>query len=128
MLPLSPVAPAISFDQFQSPSGNIFCGIGSQAGGAFAECEVDDHSWASPPRPPNCDAGFGDRIGLHQGRPPGFGCHSDTLYGTGLPVLDYGQSRSAGPITCLSQSSGVTCTDNSSGHFFTVSKESYELG
>jgi hypothetical protein len=35
---------------------------------------------------------------------------------------------SIGAITCDSEPSGVTCTNSSTGHFFRVSRESYELG
>ncbi len=46
----------------------------------------------------------------------------------GLKTLDYGQTYSQGAITCDSEVSGVTCTDTSTGHFFRVSRETYELG
>jgi hypothetical protein len=46
----------------------------------------------------------------------------------GLPTLDYGQTHRVGSITCASEPSGVTCTDTSTGHFFRVSRESYQLG
>ena len=39
-----------------------------------------------------------------------------------------GQTKSVGLMTCASEPSGVTCTDTSSGHFFRVSRDSYELG
>jgi hypothetical protein len=45
-----------------------------------------------------------------------------------MPTLDYGQMRSVGAITCASEPSGVKCTDSSTGHFFRLSRESYELG
>jgi hypothetical protein len=42
--------------------------------------------------------------------------------------LDYGQTYSRGAMTCESEPSGVTCTDTVTGHFFRISRESYELG
>jgi hypothetical protein len=44
------------------------------------------------------------------------------------PVLDYGQTHSIGTITCDTEPAGVTCIDSSTGHFFRVSRESYQLG
>jgi hypothetical protein len=44
------------------------------------------------------------------------------------PTLEFGHTQSAGPITCDSEPTGMTCTDTSSGHFFRVSRESDELG
>ena len=127
---LSPgTAHAFSFYQFQSPSGNVFCGVGTlDNGNAFAQCEIVDRSWSPPPRPTACEGEWGDRIGLNQGRPATFECHGDTLRGDGLPTLDYGRSYFEGPVTCSSEESGVTCSDISTGHYFTISRESYGLG
>jgi hypothetical protein len=44
------------------------------------------------------------------------------------PTLDYGQTRSLGAITCDSEPSGMTCTDAGSGHFFRLSRDSYQVG
>jgi hypothetical protein len=43
-------------------------------------------------------------------------------------TLAYGGSISHGPITCYSEITGMTCRNNDNGHFFKVSRESYELG
>jgi len=45
-----------------------------------------------------------------------------------VPILDYGQTRSVGTLSCDSEPSGVTCTDSSTGHFFRVSSDSLQLG
>lgn len=120
-------AHAFSFYQFQSPSGNIFCGVGTLDNGkAFAECDILDRLWSPPPVP--CVEGRGDRISLDQGRPAVFECRSDTLFGENLPTLDYGKSYSDGPITCSSEQSGITCKDTGTGHYFTISREAYTLG
>jgi hypothetical protein len=42
--------------------------------------------------------------------------------------VNYDQPLSAGVITCSSEQAAVKCTDASTGHFFRVSRESYELG
>jgi len=68
---------------------------------------------------------------LAQGNPPCVGPHTIqiVLSGQYAPApLDEGQKRSIGTITCESERSGVTCTDASTGHFFRVSSESYDLG
>jgi hypothetical protein len=116
-----------AFYQFQSPSGNIDCGVGTLNGASFAGCEIRDHTWVAPPRPAVCEGGWGDRIELDPGSVPALVCHTDTLRGSGLPTLGYGDSRSAGPITCTSQPSGITCTDAGTGHSFRIARDSYEL-
>jgi hypothetical protein len=45
-----------------------------------------------------------------------------------LAVLGYGQTRSLGSITCDSEPADMTCTDSSTGHFFRVSQQSFQIG
>jgi hypothetical protein len=80
---------------------------------------------------PNCGSASGDwEFDLDQGNPPGRGysCAAGSLVDPGVQTLDYGQTRSVGTITCDSETSGMTCTDTSTGHFLRVSRESYQLG
>lgn len=110
---------------FQSPSGNIYCLL--DAGGVA--CDVHDYTYQPPP-PPECGKHlpWGNRFSLTPGQPAAIECHGDTLRLPGEQTLDYGQTISAGTITCASEPSGVRCTDRGSGHFFRVSRDSYELG
>jgi hypothetical protein len=132
-VPLAPTtyADPSAVQQFQSPSGNIGCFIESDDGHgrARASCDIADRTWASPPRPPNCMGPY-DRLNLREGTPARLGCHGDTALGTPmdpLPVLDYGETITAGPLTCESEPLGMTCTDSSTGHYFRLARDSYEL-
>jgi hypothetical protein len=127
-LPLAGIAHADVPNWFESPSGNIVCSIsGASAGKASAGCEIRNHTWAIP-SPPGWYLGGGcDRFVLDQGSAPVTHCHTDTSFVPGPPVLDYGQTDSIGAITCNSEPTGITCTDTSTGHFFRVSRESYQL-
>lgn len=109
---------------FQSPSANIYCVLDS---GGVA-CDISDFTYQVPPGPP-CAQHFpwGNRFSLTPGKPAAMECHGDTLRVPGEPTLDYGQTISAGTITCDSEPAGMKCTD-SSGHYFSVSKDSYTLG
>ena len=51
---------------------------------------------------------------------------SATISGYAVSAPSY--TLLGGKITCDSEPSGVTCTDTSTGHFFRVSGESYQLG
>jgi hypothetical protein len=118
---------ADSYDAFQSPSGNIVCGIGSSTTTASpcakSAATAGLHRRVHHP----CEAGWGDRIEMDQGSPPALSCHTDTLRGTTEPPLAYGSTRAAGEMSCDSELSGITCTDASTGHFFRISRDSYEL-
>jgi hypothetical protein len=111
---------------FRSPSGNINCTLSTPGGDIAARCEVVEHSWVAPPRSPDCHLDWGDRVYLTQGSVAGFGC-----YGQEFPAaeqtLGYGQALSLGSITCNSEYAGMTCADTSTGHYFRVSREGYEL-
>jgi hypothetical protein len=88
---------------------------------------VVEHTWGAQPREPECHLNWGDRFELTQGNNAAFDC-----YGQEFPAvqetLAYGQARSFGSITCESEYTGMTCTDTSTGHYFRVSRDSYELG
>ncbi|MFY9920658.1 MAG: hypothetical protein WAL26_20030 [Mycobacterium sp.] len=119
---------------FVTPSGNIACSIYADSSGV--NCEVREHTWVVPasttgPYGRACDFNFGGlEFYVSQAKPAKLGCYEGaSKFGApGLKTLDYGQTYSHGAITCNSELSGVTCTDTSTGHFFRVSRENYELG
>ena len=129
------------YDNFLSPSGNINCSIMLEppfaangvnySGNNDVQCEVVDHTW-QPPQP--CPAGGAvDVVGVGMRAdataPPVVGCEK---YPNQLPLpwptLNYGQTRSLGVISCDSEASGIMCTNANNGHFFRVSRESYDVG
>jgi uncharacterized protein DUF6636 len=119
--------------EFQSPSGDVVCEMTTGSDGAGGVlCDVD--SLSRPPYPPDCPQGWGYRFGLDQGSAPISHCQQDTIIPGSIPrnraldTLAYGQTRAVGTLTRDSETSGVTCTDSGTGHFFRVSHESYQLG
>ena len=125
-------AHAVDNIEFQSPSGNITCVMLFFGGKNTANCQIHDFSYQISqdcPASMGADWHQGDNWHLDEGNPnpPYTSCHNgvNTLNPT---TLDYGQTRSLGALICTSEPSGVRCTDNSTGHFFTLSRESYQLG
>jgi hypothetical protein len=118
---------AETYYQFQSPSGNVGCAMGSLGNKAFASCEVTDRTWEAPPRPDRCEGAWGDRITLYQGTPPNLVCSSDSLRSSDFPTLRYGNAWPVNPISCVSEPTGIACTDAVTGHYFRMSRDSYEL-
>jgi hypothetical protein len=120
--------PAAAQAAFQSPSTNIKCSLSEGFDGdVTATCELAQHYWVAPPISPDCHLNWGSRIRLEQSGQARFDC-----YGQAMPMPDqtlaYGGSISRGPITCYSEITGMTCRNSDNGHFFRVSRESYELG
>ena len=123
-----PNVPSATSYQFQSPGGSIACTMGpSTSGGNTVACDIGDYTYTPPPKPADCHLGWGDRFSMQQGNAAMMNCHGDTLRVPGLQTLDYGQTRSVGPINCDSEPAAMTCTDNSTGHFFRVSSSSFQL-
>jgi hypothetical protein len=128
-----------SMYQFLSPSGNIGCHMdGRDDGTAYAWCRLQDQTWVEP-QSGDCAVGnVPGSIGkpapylqLSQGNPPCLGFVMSQLFFSGPdapPTLEYGQTHTVGTITCGSEPSGVMCTDSSTGQFFRVSRDSYQLG
>ncbi|MDP7701340.1 DUF6636 domain-containing protein [Mycobacterium sp. TY815] len=110
---------------FRTPSGNIVCTLDSSG----AACDINEYTYTPPP-PPECaqHIAWGNRFVLDVGKPAAIHCHGDTLGVPGEPTLNYGQTASAGTISCVSQEAGVKCSDSSSGHYFQVSRDSFKLG
>jgi hypothetical protein len=120
-------------EQFQSPSGDISCNLvyyppvpDHLVGKNFVQCDIANHSWVPPQPPPQGRADATSTFLLMRGQVPIVAYSPGTL--AAPDPMDYGQARSAGAITCSSEESAMKCTDVSTGHFFRVSQESYELG
>ena len=110
---------------FQSPSGNIACSMDPTG----VACDISDYTYQPLP-PPECarHVKWGNRFSLESGKPGTMVCHGDTLRVPNETTLNYGQTISAGKLSCKSDESGMKCTDSGSGHYFRVSKESFDLG
>jgi hypothetical protein len=112
---------------FRSPSGNIRCHPFQIDGVNSVRCEAVEHTWVAPSRSPDCQLDFGDRLELEEGSVGMFSC-----YGQPLPdpkeTLEYGRVTEFGSISCTSESVGIMCLDNDTGHYFNLSRESYQIG
>ncbi|WP_458317962.1 hypothetical protein [Mycolicibacterium brisbanense] len=132
------VAAADTRVHLQTPSGNIRCvlDISPATDVPVALCQISDHTYvAGPSRDETtgaaCPSGNAGRdFRLDAGHPAFLRCTYAALDGgAGVwETADDGQSTSLGPITCVSEVARMTCTDTDSGHFFRVSRESYQLG
>jgi hypothetical protein len=119
----STAANAIHVATFKSPTGNIGCMIIADT----ARCDLKTKSWTPPPRPSSCPniVDFGQGAIVADGRPGHLVCAGDTTLDPGAKILPYGTDTSVGAFTCQSRFNGMTCRNDSSGHGFFVSIQSY---
>jgi hypothetical protein len=120
-------------EQFQSPSGDISCNLVNYPptdklgfGKNFVQCDIVNQSWVPPRPPPGGRPDATSTVVLMRGQLPIVGYSPGTLAAS--DPVNYDQPLSAGAIACSPEQSAVKCTDTSTGHFFRVSHESYELG
>ena len=112
---------------FQSPTGNIQCGLYVGSDGSGVRCDLSQMTGQSySHRPAGCEYDWGSSFAVDGVGKGYLACVSDAVGdGSGL-VIGYGEQISLGGITCSSQKSGMTCV-NPSGHGFTVAKAKQRL-
>lgn len=119
----APTAANAAFQAFSSPSGNIGCYIS----GGYARCDIRDRDWTPPPRPADCNrhTSYGQGLFVRTHGQPDVVCAGDTALTVENP-LAYGSSVTVEGITCLSQESGMRCT-NTDGRGFDMSRQGYRF-
>jgi uncharacterized protein DUF6636 len=122
--------PAPKYGAFKTPSANIVCGWsigGAPPSDASIECGIKS-GLKPPPKRVLCTAGDPNdkRVSLTAtGRAVPVTCAGDPgpfLVEAKAKVLAYGQTWSAGGISCTSATTGLTCK-NRVGHGFFLSRE-----
>lgn len=116
---------------FVSPTGNIFCNIGSAAGPPFG-CELKTGR-IPPPTPDYCATKGGapdvGRVEFKETGGPQAVCNTDSIVQQDVPVLQYGSVGGvAGSVyRCLSESIGMTCIDSSAQQGFFIARTSFRI-
>lgn len=95
----------------------------------IARCDIVQRSWSPPPRPAGCPdiVDFGQGIEVAASGPARFVCAGDTSRDPTAPALAYGTRSLYGAFSCVSRTSGITCSSTTSGHGFTMSRGGYTL-
>jgi hypothetical protein len=106
---------------FSSPSNNIRCQLDAE----YARCDVYENTWTVPPPPEGCDLDWGDSVVVDGDKPAALLCHGDAT--NPGPALAYGTQVTVGSMTCMSESSGMTCRNKASGHGFKASRGAFDL-
>jgi hypothetical protein len=111
-------------DDFATPTGNIICFASARQGG-YVECAIKSGLVPQPPRD-GCEL---DQPGLTLAstglaKPT---CRSDPTpawFDKLIPALAYGTTWAGFGVSCLSQTTGLRCT-NRDGHGFSLARESW---
>jgi hypothetical protein len=107
---------------FRTPSNNIHCAYDDYDGRAEVRCDIQSFKPGATPRPADCDLEWGDSFAIGEDDRIGVMlCHGDTVIMPDAEVLPYGSSWSEGGLSCLSETSGLTCR-NAMGHGFSLSR------
>jgi hypothetical protein len=116
-------APARAEDYlgFQSPTGNIQCGLYRWSGGASVRCDLAQLTPSYTRAPADCEFDWGSSFAVDDRGKGYLACVSDAVGEPSNGVLPYGEAVSLGGISCVSARTGMTCT-NAEGHGFTISK------
>lgn len=122
------VEPDLMLTAFQTPSGNITCMLGAYPSGVsanpdeqFVRCDIRRTAQRLPRRPADCDLDWGPVVSLGSKGAATFGACVGDAVGPGK-TLGYGKSIRRGPFTCVSRTTGLTCS--TSRHGFVASRES----
>ena len=110
-------AAAASEQAFQSPSGNIRCVVSDD--GLFAvRCDLDVDRQSYTDRPETCEGDWGTSFVVLRAGTGLLNCALDEIVPPETPVvLPYGVTLELDGITCLSETTGMTYTNEDGGGF-----------
>jgi hypothetical protein len=124
---LRPEASMAAPKSFQTPSGNISCGL-VEGNEIRLRCEIASSLRPKPAQPYTgyCQFDWGRGFSLPTTGKPAILCISDTIADRNQSVLAYGHIWKNAGFKCVSQRSGLTCT-NTTGQGFFLSREKWRV-
>lgn len=107
---------------FQTPSTNIQCWVGQEAGFSDLTCTIIEKSSApAQPRPASCGADWGHTFFMNDRGPVQMICAPLDRSKHGQHQAEYGVTGEFGGFTCHSATTGLECR-NRDGHGFFLSR------
>jgi hypothetical protein len=107
---------------FRTPSKNIACALTSKS----VRCDILRKDWKPPPKPADCVLDWGFGVFIENGR-ANFICAGDSVIGAATTTLAYGKALRSGHLLCDSESVALRCSDETTGHGFTLAVAQYSL-
>lgn len=102
----------VTGNAFQTPSGNIMCVYS----GSSLRCDIGQTANRAPPKPKDCPVDWGNAFEIPAKGAASRLCYGDTIMGN-YPVLPYGAKWTKNGITCESEKTGLTCSNQSTNGF-----------
>jgi len=118
--------PTPGIAEFNTPSGNITCGIiaGDPGGGANVTCQAQQFTFPIPPKPASCQMDWASYFGfVKNGLVKVGACVGGPELDPTTKVLAYGSSIELAGISCRSESGFLACADLTTGHGFAVNRD-----
>jgi hypothetical protein len=110
---------------FKTPSGNIHCQIQDWDSPSYLRCDILKTEGRVPPKPRDCEFDWGQAFSVDQRRAQRM-CYSDTVMDESLQTLPYGSTWRRAGFTCVSEPSGLSCS-NRFGRGFQLSRSAQRL-
>jgi hypothetical protein len=111
--------------RFRSPTGAIACDMFGTSDGGSASCEVAGNTYPKQVMP-QCAPNRVTRFELIRGHRVELYCYDQPTLDDQRSVQRYGQPLSVGSITCvIDRTTGVTCSDSTTGHAFRASRDAW---
>jgi hypothetical protein len=113
---------------FKTPSDNVHCQVEDWGGGSvYLRCDMSEIQGRVPPRPRDCDLDWGGAFSVSRDKRRAQRiCHGDTVRDERLQTLAYGSTWRKAGFTCVSERSGLTCS-NRFGSGFRLSRSSQKI-
>ena len=111
---------------FQTPSGNMHCQYFSDARTTELRCDLLQNDAPLPPRPRDCDLDYGNAFAVTPRGRASRVCAGDTTANPDNPIVDYGTTWKRNGFSCVSSTTGLTCT-NRVGHGFRLARKKQTL-
>lgn len=107
---------------FETPSENIQCSVGLEAGGSDIMCTIIDRQGPPAlPRPYGCNAAWGHDFEMNNRGLARMTCGPLNTNRDGYDRANYGVTGRFGGFVCQSERTGLTCW-NEDGHGFFLSR------
>lgn len=117
-----PVAAAADVFTFETPSENIQCVAGVEAGSSDLTCTIIERAGPpARPAPAGCLSNWGHTFFMRETGQVEMICEELRRDRDGYDRAEYGITGRLGGFTCLSETSGLTCR-NLDGHGFALSR------